>query len=120
MPVVHTLMGVGVLPGWEKQCLGMCGMHGHIAANMAVSEADHLLGWRDGMLAFRDTPLSQAIAEFNRYNTRQLVIGDAGVAALRIGGNFRGDNADGFVRLLEAGFPVRAERQDQRIVLRSR
>lgn len=43
MPVVHTLMGVGVLPGWEKQCLGMCGMHGHIAANMAVSEADVLV-----------------------------------------------------------------------------
>ena len=93
---------------------------GVLVQSMAASEADHLLGWRDGMLAFRDTPLSQAVAEFNRYNTRQLVIGDAGVAALRIGGNFRGDNADGFVRLLEAGFPVRAERQDQRIVLRSR
>ena len=91
-----------------------------LVRSMALSEAKQLLDWRDGWLVFRDTPLQDAVAEFNRYNTRQLVIGDAGVAALRIGGNFRGDNADGFVRLLEAGFPVRAERQDQRIVLRSR
>ena len=93
---------------------------GVLVQSMAASEADHLLSWRDGMLAFRDTPLVQAVAEFNRYNTRKLVVGDAGVASLRIGGSFRGDNADGFVRLLEAGFPVRAERDDQRIVLRSR
>ena len=31
------------------------------------------------------------------------------VAALRVGGNFRWSNAEAFVRLLEQGFPVRAE-----------
>ena len=35
MPVVNTLMGIGVFPGSDRQCLGLTGMHGHIAANMA-------------------------------------------------------------------------------------
>ena len=40
MPVVNTLMGIGVFPGSDRQCLGLTGMHGHIAANMAVANAD--------------------------------------------------------------------------------
>ena len=79
-----------------------------------------LLDWRDGLLAFRDAPLGEVAAEFNRYNARKLVVGDADAGALRIGGNFRWDNEEGFARLLEAGFPVRAEIGADRIVLHSR
>ena len=43
MPVVNTLMGIGVFPGSDRQCLGLTGMHGHIAANMAVANADVLV-----------------------------------------------------------------------------
>ncbi len=43
MPVVNTLMGIGVFPGSDAQCLGLTGMHGHIAANMAVANADVLI-----------------------------------------------------------------------------
>ena len=39
---------------------------------------------------------------------------------LRVGGNFRWSNAEGFAHLLEQGFPVRAERHPDRIVLHSR
>ena len=43
----------------------------------------------------------------------------AETAALLVGGNFRADNVDGFVRLLEATFNVRAEpRGDAEIILR--
>jgi transmembrane sensor len=83
-------------------------------------EAERALSWRSGVLAFRDTPLAAAAAEFNRYGSKRIVMGDADVAALRVGGNFNWANADGFVRLLEAGFPVRAERQGDRIVLHYR
>lgn len=96
------------------------GDDGVMVRSMSPVDADHLLEWRDGLLSFRDTPLADAAAEFNRYNARKLVVGDAGAGALRIGGNFRWDNLDGFVRLLEAGFPVRAETDGDRIVLRSR
>ena len=39
-PVTPTLMGLGVFPARDPLCLGMLGMHGTYAANMAISEAD--------------------------------------------------------------------------------
>ncbi len=40
LPVVSTLMGLGALPATHPQWLGLTGMHGHVAANRAVHEAD--------------------------------------------------------------------------------
>ena len=40
LPVVGTLMGLGALPAAHPQWLGLTGMHGHIAANRAVHDAD--------------------------------------------------------------------------------
>ncbi len=85
-----------------------------------VAEAERALDWRGGYLHFDDTPLAEAAAEFNRYSGRTLLMGDDATAALRIGGNFRWSNVDGFVRLLEQGFDVRAERRGEIIVLHSR
>ena len=85
-----------------------------------VAEAERALDWRSGFLYFDDTPLAEAAAEFNRYSGRTVLMGDDATAALRIGGNFRWSNVDGFVRLLEQGFDVRAERRGEIIVLHSR
>ncbi len=43
MPVVSTLMGLGVFPSSNEKSLGLTGMHGHIASNMAVANADALV-----------------------------------------------------------------------------
>jgi acetolactate synthase-1/2/3 large subunit len=43
LPVVHTLMGTGVLPPGHPQLLGMIGFWGSPAANRIASEADLLL-----------------------------------------------------------------------------
>lgn len=43
IPVVHTLHGIGGLPGDHPLFLGMLGMHGNQAANQAVQESDLLL-----------------------------------------------------------------------------
>lgn len=87
--------------------------------SIAVADAEQMLEWREGLLVFHDTTLREAAAEFNRYNARKIVVADDRVGALRIGGHFRWDNADAFVRLLERGFPVRAEIDAERILLRS-
>ena len=92
---------------------------GVLVRSMPLSEAAQLVDWRSGVLFFRDTTLSDAATEFNRYNARKIVIADAAVGDLRIGGSFRWANAEGFVRLLEQGFPVRAEYGRDRIVLHS-
>lgn len=85
-----------------------------------VEEAERQLDWRAGYLTFRDTSLLDAAAEFNRYNQRKIVVADAAAGEMRVGGNFRWSNTDAFVRLLEQGFPVRAEQHADRIVLHSR
>jgi len=100
--------------------VALAGPHGVVVQSGTVDEARQALSWRDGFLAFRDTSLAAAAAEFNRYNARKIVIADPSVGALRIGGSFRWSNAEAFVRLLEQGFPVRAEYGDRAIVLHDR
>lgn len=64
--------------------------------------------WRETRLVFDDKPLSEVVAQLNRYAVLQLVIDDPRVAALRITGQFRaGDNAR-FARGLAKLYPVRA------------
>jgi len=43
LPVIGSLMGLGGFPGSDPLWLGMVGMHGTYAANMAISECDVLL-----------------------------------------------------------------------------
>ncbi len=87
---------------------------------MSVEDAETRLSWRAGVLSFRDLPLAEAVAEFNRYNVRKITIADPDVATMRVEGNFRPTNVQAFVRLLESGFPIHASIHDDRIVLGSR
>ncbi len=43
LPVTSTMMGLGAFPGNDPLWLGMLGMHGTYAANMAVNNADVLI-----------------------------------------------------------------------------
>jgi transmembrane sensor len=67
------------------------------------------LAWQRGVLVFRNTPLADAVAQFNRYNRTKLVIGDPGAAALRVGGEFRADNLSDFLLLAQLVLKVRTE-----------
>jgi len=82
----------------------------------AVREA---LAWQGLQLVFIDTPLADAIAQFNRRNQVQIVLADGELGALTIGGSFCADNVDAFVRLLASGNGIATERPDAaRIILR--
>lgn len=93
------------------------GQAGVLVQRKTLPEAEEQLSWRTGVLLFRNQTLADAIAEFNRYNVRKIVIQDPTIAALKIEGNFRATNVEAFVRLLESGFPVRADTQGDHIVL---
>lgn len=108
---------VSLLPAGS---VATAGRNGVLVRSLALEDAQRYLEWRQGFLAFDDVPLTQAAAEFNRFNSRRLELADPAVGGLRIGGNFRWSNLDGFVGLLERGFPVRAERHPDRIVLHTR
>ena len=64
--------------------------------------------WQEGVLEFDGESLAQVVAEFNRYRQQPIVIGDARLEALRIGGRFEVDEADKFLAALTTSFPIEA------------
>lgn len=80
-------------------------------------DLEQSLSWRAGYIALEGTPLGDAVAEFNRYNHRQLVITDPTLAGVRVGGYFKWDNLDGFLRMLQEGFGIRAQPRGATVLL---
>lgn len=77
------------------------------------------LSWQQERLRFVDTPLADVIQQFNRRNTTQIELGDAGLASLSVDGSFRAENVETFVRMLESNGGIRVERpRADRIILR--
>lgn len=110
-------VAVGPVTQLPAGSIAQAGSAGVLVKHSSVAEAETYVSWRSGYISFRETDLAAAVAEFNRYNQKQLVIADPSIAEIRIGGNLRATNVDAFVRVLEEGFPVRAEDQGNRIVL---
>ncbi len=87
-------------------------------SQLPSAEIDQALAWQGLHLEFIEVPLGDVVADFNRYNRRKLVVTDEATAAILVGGNFRADNLDAFIRLLSAGFGVSAFPHGDEIVLR--
>ena len=98
----------------------------------AISEATNVLvsrrterqslaatSWLEGRLVFDQMTISEAAAQFNRYNRKKLVIADAAAANVRIGGTFEAGNVEAFARLMQAGFGLVVESYEDRIVMYS-
>lgn len=96
------------------------GRDGVLISQRAVPQLEEGLSWRAGMLIFSNATLADAVADFNRYNRTKLVMRDPALGRIEIGGSFRSTNVEGFVRLLETGFDVKATRQGDTIVLTKR
>ena len=101
------------------------------AGQMAIAASSHVtvqsldqeeiarrLAWHEGMLLFNGQTLADVAAQFNRYNERKLVITDATVGRVRIGGYFRATDLDSFVRVLQERFGIVASQEPGRIFLR--
>ncbi|QJU59924.1 DUF4880 domain-containing protein [Sphingomonas sp. AP4-R1] len=78
------------------------------AGDLVVASAggEHMLAWRSGRIELVDEALGDAIAEFNRYNRRRIVLLDPAIATKRLDGFFRTDDIDGFARAVNATFDV--------------
>ncbi len=66
--------------------------------------------WRQGRVFFEDAPLSEAVAEMNRYSTTQIVVRDTALDAHRVNGMFYTGRQANFVDALAAYFPLYVER----------
>ena len=108
----------GVVEAWADGAEGhrirlTAGSRAYIADNAAIetepapaSSVDRALAWRSGNIDLAGEPLSDAVAEFNRYNRRQLSIGDGALGREQIDGVFRTDDPEGFARAIQVTLDV--------------
>lgn len=75
----------------------------------ATVDVANLLAWHRGRAVFRDVPLSEAVAEMNRYGGVPIRVSGSDVATMRISGVFSVDNPRAFLDLLPAIAPVRVQ-----------
>jgi len=83
------------------------------AATVAFAPEDigRRLAWRTREIILRRDSLSSAVAEFNRYNDRQIVIADPALGRAQLVGGFAVDQPEIFARAVHAtlGAPVTIE-----------
>jgi transmembrane sensor len=77
---------------------------------VSAQQLSSQLAWREGAIVFEGEPLSAAVAEIERYTDARIIINDAGVRELKVGGRFRTDDVQGFFDGLQAALPVAVRR----------
>jgi hypothetical protein len=65
------------------------------------------LAWTAGLIQLDGKNLTEAVAEFNRYNRKKLTIADPAIAGLRVSGTFSAHEPDSFVATLARSGEVR-------------
>lgn len=78
---------------------------------------DAVTAWRRGELLFRNTPLSEAVAEVNRYGKERVVVNDARLAGLPISGVFATDDPAEFAAAVAQLHDLRVQREGDTVLL---
>jgi transmembrane sensor len=73
--------------------------------------------WTQHRLVFDGASLAEAVAEFNRYNARQMIIADPSLAGYHIRGKFDARDPDRLLQFLRARFGVAVREQDEKILI---
>lgn len=80
-------------------------------------DLEKVTAWQTQRIYFDNERLEDAIAEYNRYTTRKMVlVGDA-LADARISGVFNTGDADALAFALEQSFGARINKNDQRVLI---
>ena len=85
---------------------------------LLVPDADiaAAIAWRQGIVIFKDTLLSDAVRELNRHSRLQIRIGDPSLEALRVSGVFESRDAQGFLEAVQSFLPVIAAQESPELV----
>lgn len=90
-----------------------------VVTDLSKDELTRALAWQEPLLRLSGATLADLAAEFQRRTGYRLILADPQLAVLRTGGRFRGDDVEGFVRLLEDNYGIHSETTpDGAIVLR--
>jgi transmembrane sensor len=77
-----------------------------IASHPVHADVAAVTAWTQRKLIFVETPLMEVVTEFNRYNTRQIIIDDPSLAQFHIRGNFQATDPQRFIQFLRDRFDV--------------
>jgi transmembrane sensor len=95
-----------------------------IADNHAISvrrrtstEIADTLAWRSGILVFRRAPLSEVVAEFNRYNEEKIVIDDEKISSLTISARLSATDVSVFARMAQTFLGLKVAKSGDEIRL---
>lgn len=91
-----------------------------LVTGRSPKRVENALAWREGRLSFEQAPLSEVVAEFNRYNRTRLVVIDPATGRIPIGGSFDASSVDSFARLLHDAYGLRVEREKTTVTISSR
>jgi len=87
---------------------------------MSEAQIERNLAWREGALSFDGEPLSDAVAEFNRYNVRKIAIDDPALAQQPVIGLFKASDAEGFAETVAIALGIVSASEGDTIHLRAR
>ena len=83
-------------------------------------EAERRVAWRQGLVNFAGEPLSDAVAEMNRQNHRQILIDDPSLGSRPIVGVFRADDPEGFAAAVAVALGAQSVKENGAIHIRAR
>lgn len=86
---------------------------------LSAEQIENATAWTSGLIAFENATLSEAAAEFARYNAVPIVIGDQRAQERRITGLFDARDPAGFARSVAVTSGLKAQIASDRIVLSS-
>ncbi|PAL24287.1 FecR domain-containing protein [Sphingopyxis sp. GW247-27LB] len=121
---VDVLVTEGVVEAWatgveQHRVRIAAGSNAFIGDDAAIrqslpegSSIDRALAWRSGKIDLEGQPLSEAVAEFNRYNRRKLEVVDPTLAKEQFDGVFRTDDPAGFAAVVQTALGVPIDLSD--------
>lgn len=87
------------------------------AERLSDADISTLRAWQQGEIVLQGETLGQAVAEYNRYLPRKLVLKDPRLAGFRLGGRFLADDPTAFLAALQVDFGVKSTDNEQAIFL---
>jgi transmembrane sensor len=93
--------GMGLFPQVTEMTPGLQLVADADRSTVARADVPKTTSWLNGRLTFDNEPLSDVVAEINRYSDRKIVLNGAALGRTPILGVFKADDVDGFVRALQ-------------------
>jgi len=90
------------------------------AAIVENVDLDAYLGWTQGRLVFKRTPLREVVSQLGRWYDVEFELADSALAARRFTGAFEGESLAEVLELMAPSLELRYERRGRTVVLRPR